>query len=269
MKNKPTIASILIYLISLISASQNTLEPTETEALVTDRPDATESATTVSPGFIQIETGSSYEGFKDNSTKFESFTFNTTLVRLGLLDNVEFRLGWDFVEGQTSINNNKLDDVSSGFSPLLFGTKIAISEEKGIRPQMALLGHLYLPFTAGNDYKPETTGVEFIFAFAHTLSEKSSLGYNIGANWLDDSAEASYLYSFSYGYSISEKIGAYAEVYGDLPENNTANHYWDAGLTYLISNNLQLDATVGSGITEGQDILLSAGLSFKIPTKRN
>jgi hypothetical protein len=74
------------------------------------------------------------------------------------------------------------------------------------------------------------------------------------------------LYSLSYGYSLSDKTGIYTEIYGNLPENSKSNHLWDAGVTYLISNNVQLDATIGSGITDGQDILLSTGISFKLPT---
>ncbi|WP_033959707.1 transporter [Psychroserpens jangbogonensis] len=237
------------------------------EPFITDRPDATESPQTIAPGFVQIETGGFYESFEDNNIKSETFTYNTTLVRLGLLDNLELRVGWDFVEGQTTINGTKLDDVTSGFNPLLLGVKIGIAHENGWMPEIGFLSHLYLPFTASQDYKPETTGVDFRFSFAHTLSEKSSIGYNIGAQWRDDSPAAAYIYTLSYGYSVTDKIGAYIELYGDFPEDNKANHLWNTGLTYLITNNVQLDATVGSGITEGQDILLSAGVSFKLPTK--
>ncbi|MFK7783160.1 transporter [Psychroserpens sp.] len=268
IKNIYLLSLFLILLINgFVFSQEEDTSSSASEPLITDRPDATESPSTVAPSFIQIETGGAYESFKDNSVKTESFTYNTTLVRLGLLDNLELRIGWDFVEGQTTINGNKLDNISSGFNPLLFGTKIAIAEEKGWKPQIGFLGHLYLPFTASTDYRPETTGVDVIFAFEHTLSKKSSLGYNIGARWQDGSPEASYIYSLSYGYSVIEKLGTYIELYGNLPEDNKANHLWNAGITYLISNNVQLDATVGSGITEGQDILLSAGVSFRLPTK--
>ncbi len=57
------------------------------------------------------------------------------------------------------------------------------------------------------------------------------------------------------------------ELYGDFPEDNKANHLWDAGITYLASNAVQLDATVGTSFTRGQDLLLSAGISIRIPTK--
>ena len=242
-----------------------TIDTTELGALITDRPDATESPNAVPKGFLQVETGSFYESFEENSVKNESYTYNTTLVRYGLLDNLELRLGWNFTEGQTSVAGKKLDNVTSGFEPLLLGFKTTIGKENGFMPEVGFLGHLYLPFSASTDYRPETTGVDFRFSFAHTLSEKSSLAYNLGAAWGNDSPEASYIYTLAYGYSLSDKFGLYAEVYGDFPEDTKANHLWDAGVTYLLNNNVQFDVTVGSSFTKGQDILLSAGVSFRIP----
>ncbi|WP_299223781.1 transporter [uncultured Psychroserpens sp.] len=270
MKTKSTnlLLALLIFSNVLIAQNEGANTVVASEPLITDRPDATESPQTIAPGFIQIETGGFYESFEDNSIKSETYTYNTTLVRLGLLDNLELRVGWDFVEGQTTINGNKLDDITSGFNPLLLGTKFKIVDENGWIPTIGFLGHLYLPFTASQDYRPETTGVDFRFSFAHSLNEKSSLSYNLGAQWRDDSPETAYIYTLSYGYSISDKLGAYVEVYGDFPEDSKANHLWDAGLTYLVSNNVQLDATVGSAITKGQDILISAGVSFRLPIKK-
>lgn len=239
------------------------------EPLITDRPDATESPNVMPKGFLQVETGAFFETFEDKNIKNENFTYNTTLVRFGLLDNLELRLGWDFTEGKTKINGNATNNVTSGFNPLLLGIKTSIAKEKGVFPEIGLLGHLYLPFTASKDYKPENTGVDFRFAFAHTLNENSSLSYNLGAAWGNDSPEASFVYTIAYGIGVTEKLGAYAELYGDLPENNKTNHFWDAGLTYLISNNIQLDATIGTSITKGQDLLLSAGVSFRIPKTKN
>ncbi|GAA4940427.1 hypothetical protein GCM10023314_11560 [Algibacter agarivorans] len=263
MKQIKLITLAIVLNSSFSSFSQE--ENTPLGALITDRPDATESPSTIPVGYIQVETGAFYESFEENNIKNDTYTFNTTLVRLGLLDNLELRLGWDFVEHKI----NGFDNISSGFNPLLLGAKIAISEEKGCFPEIGFLGHLYLPFTAGKDYKPETTGVDFRFSFAHTLSENSSLSYNLGAQWGDDSPEAAYVYTIAYGLGLTAKLSAYAELYGDLPENNKANHLWDAGLTYLISDNVQLDATVGSSITKGQDILLSGGVSFRLPTKKH
>ena len=233
--------------------------------LVTDRPDATESPSTVQPGYIQVETGSFFTKFEKDELEIDATTYNTTLVRIGILDNLEMRLGWDFTEEEYTYRGQKWDNILSGFSPLLFGTKIGIVKEKNGWPEIGLIGHLQLPFLAASDYRPETTGIDFRFAFAHTLSDKSSLSYNVGVEWGDDSPEASYIYTIAYGYSVTDVFGLYFELYGDLPEDSSANHLWDAGLTYLLTDNVQLDATVGSGITEGQKLLLSAGVSFRLP----
>lgn len=264
--NNLLFSAFIIILVSLSSFAQ---EQDSLEPLITDRPDATESPYAMARGFLQIETGAVFETFKDASIETENLTYNTTLLRYGLLNNLELRIGWDFLEGRTKVNSTTLDDVTSGFSPLLFGFKTSIAKENGWFPEIAFLGHLYLPFTASTDYKPETTGVDFRFAFAHTLNDNSSLSYNLGAEWRNDSSEAAYTYTLAYGYSITDKLGIYAELYGDLPENSSSNHFWDGGLTYLVSNNLQLDATVGSSITKGQDLLISAGFSLRIPNKSN
>lgn len=245
--------------LSLYAQEENTLG-----ALITDRPDATESPSVVPKNYIQVETGAFYDSFEENNFKTENFTYNTMLIRYGVLDNLEFRLGWDYTNTKTKFNDTEILSTDS-FSPLLLGFKVSIAEESGILPEIGFLGHLNLPFSVKKDLRPENTGVDFRFSFAHTLNEKSSLSYNLGAAWENDSPEAAYLYTIAYGYSLSDTWGAYVELYGDFPENNKANHLWDAGITYLLSNNVQLDTTVGSSITKGQDLLLSAGVSFRLP----
>jgi hypothetical protein len=73
----------------------------------------------------------------------------------------------------------------------------------------------------------------------------------------------------AYGYAITDAFGFYLELYGELPEDSGPNHLWDAGITYLVNDNLQLDATIGSGIRSDQEILLSAGLSYRIDTRNS
>lgn len=268
MKSTKILFASLLIFISLKSIAQENSNSKLDNPLVTDRPDATEASSTVGKGVLQFETGGLYESFQTNNIKNESYTYNTMLIRYGLFDNLELRLGWDFVEGVTTVNGNKLDNVTSGLSPLLLGLKLDIAEENGAMPEIALIGHVFPVFSAGQDYRPETTGVDFRLSLSHTLNEKSSLGYNIGAQWSDDSSEAAAIYTLAYGYSISDKWGMYAEVYGDLPEDSSANHFWDAGFTYLASNDLQFDAYLGTSITDGQDLLVGMGLSYRIKPKK-
>jgi len=264
LTNKKLLLSIALFTSTFFLFSQET---DEVDTIVTDRPDATEASSTVGKGTLQIETGGIFESFEENNVKSESYTYNTMLVRYGLLDNLELRLGWNFIEGVTKVNGNKLDNVASGLSPLLLGVKLDIAEEEGCMPEIALIGHVFPIFSASTDFRPETTGIDFRFSLSHTLSEKSSIGYNIGAQWGNDSPEAAAIYTVAYGYSLSDKFGFYAELYGDLPEDSSANHYWDAGFTYLASKDLQFDIYGGTSVTEGQDLLLGIGLSYRMRKK--
>ena len=265
MKKQITLFACLSIAFGMFSQNENSNIDSDIVEMITDRPDATESPNAVPVKSIQIETGGLYVSNKDQGVKTELWNYNNTLVRYGLFNNFELRLAWAISDTKESFDNEDSKVVASGFAPLVLGAKVEIVEEKGLLPDIGLMLHMALPFLASEDYKPETTSVSFRFAFAHTLCEKSSLSYNLGARWADDNPAAAFIYTLSYGYSITDKFGAYAELYGNLPENSRSNHSWDAGLTYLIKNNLQIDATVGSGLSGNQDLLLSAGVSFRIP----
>jgi hypothetical protein len=268
MKRNQQIGISIIFLTSMMGSTLILHAQQENPGpgtIVTDRPDATEAPTLVPKGYLQVETGGLYESFEDNNVKLERTVYNTTLLRYGLLDNLELRVGWDLETQKTKIGGLGTNGELNGLSPLLLGVKVGIAEEKNGAPEIGLIGHLFLPFTASKDFKPQTTGADFRFAFSHTLSEKSNLSYNVGAQWGDDSPELAYIYTLAFGHSITDKFGFYAELYGDLPENATANHFFDTGVTYLLQPNIQLDATIGRGITDDQDILVSAGISFRVP----
>lgn len=169
---------------------------------VTDRPDATESPTVVPVGSLQVETGAFTTSFEENGVKEEVFGYHTTLLRYGILKNLELRGGWNFEERQSTVNGNTLENVQNGLSPLLFGAKIAIAQEKGWFPEMGLVGHIFLPFTASSDFKSEFTAADFRFAFNRTLSERSGIAYNLGGRLGGDSAEFAYISHSLTGFQL-------------------------------------------------------------------
>lgn len=114
------------------------------------------------------------------------------------------------------------------------------------------------------NYRTDNTGGEVLLAFSNMLDENSNLDYTLGAGWGDDSAELHYSYAFSYNRSFTKNLGGFVEVYGTLPENSSGQNSWDTGLTYLLNNDLQLDASLGTGFDTDQSILLSAGISYRL-----
>ena len=247
---------ILGFISSASKAQNNSVVPD----FITDRPDQTESPNAVPVKYFQVETGFQYEKFQLDSYKFRNYTYNTTLLRYGLFKDFELRLGVDLLNLESDVLMNEFDP-STGFSPLLFGIKYELVDEDGWIPQIGVLAHALIPL--GTTYDSGELGGELRLAFSHSLSEQSSLSYNLGFETFGGS-DLLYFYTLSYGYKISEPLGLYAEVYADILDADF-DHYWNAGFTYLVGNNVQLDGYVGTGINTNQDLLLGAGVSFRIP----
>ena len=98
----------------------------------------------------------------------------------------------------------------------------------------------------------------------HTLSDKVSLAYNLGAEWNGETAEQTYIYTLTTGIAFTQKLGGYLEVYGFLPQDSTANHRFDCGFTYLVNNDFIVDLSGGVRITKNAPKnYLSLGLSYR------
>jgi hypothetical protein len=228
----------------------------EKEPIETDRPDQTETPAIVPKGMFQMENGFSFEKAARNS---ESFVVPSSLLKYGFNGKFEFRLIAEFSTDQTN------GTTISGLSPILVGFKVAICEEKGILPKTSLIGHLSIPDLASDKLKATFYAPMFRFTMQHTLTDKINLGYNLGAEWDGETPEPTFIYTLTSGFSLSEKMGCYAEVYGFAPQKDKADHRFDAGFTYLLSNNFMIDASGGFGITENApDYFTALGFSFRI-----
>lgn len=255
----------IFFSIFFLSGINVIAQDREQEEMVTDRPDQTESSSLILKGFLQVETGGFYESYEESEIETEVIGYNTSLFRYGFLENLELRLGFNVQEFKTDYRDLHFDDQNTGISPLLLGAKIGIAEENHNFPEIAFMGHLYLPFPASASQKTETTGVDFRFAFSHTLSERSGLAYNIGAQWRDDNPEAIYIITLAYAFKVTQNFGVFAEYFADFPEDGSPVHSLDGGITYSLKPNIQLDAYAGRGLTENSYFLMGAGISFRIP----
>ena len=77
---------VLLFTIN-VNAQDETKEK-KYGTIVTDRPDQTESSVLIPKGFLQVEKGAFFEEVDNDGIKDKSTTFNTTLIRYGLLENL-------------------------------------------------------------------------------------------------------------------------------------------------------------------------------------
>lgn len=248
-----------IILVISIAASAQTDKPD----LVTDRPDQTEAPNLVPKGGLQVETGFVYEKDSDQGITTKNITYNTTLVKYGVNEFLELRFINEYLGVKTQVSESQTATVN-GLSPMALGVKIKLADEKGFWPQAAMIGHINLR-TGSEEFRPENTAVDFRFTFAHTLSDKFALSYNLGAEWGSESPEATFIYTLSLAYVITDKLGVFVESYSFFPEYGKADNRADAGLTYKFSPVVQWDISGGIGLSKNApDSFLSTGISFRL-----
>ena len=244
----------IIFLFCLLMLCN--LQAQETEPIQADRPDQTETPAIVPAGMFQVEAGFSYQKEKPKQT---SYTLPSVLLKYGVNENFELRVITEF--NYEKINNTN----QSGFSSVLVGFKSKLCSENGIIPKTSFIAHIGLPNFASTKYKTDYFAPQFRFTMQHTLSKKLSLSYNLGSEWNGFTAEPIFLYTLTTGYSITEKLGSYIELFGFAPQNTQSNHNCDGGITYLINNNFMLDLSSGIGLTQtAPNFYMAFGFSFRI-----
>lgn len=254
-----------------IDTKEQTNDEDFPENIVTDRPDQTEAPQLTPVGYFQVEIGSQseYDNNKTDNVNTQSTLYNTTLWKYGVTKNFELRLITEYAADkmQFTSNSDLGDTVISynGFNPIAVGSKIGLQKEHGIIPSISLITHLELPYLGSENYKPANIIPRFRFLFAHSLSDRFTFSYNLGAEWEDGSSVSTGIYTASLGASLFGNLSMFVEAYGFLKENSAADNRLDGGFTYVINNDIQLDCSGGIGLSEiSPDYFISAGVSFRI-----
>lgn len=251
------IYSFIFLLTALITSAQ--------ERIDTDRPDQTESAVLLPKKYIQAEFGFGKENSGDENY---TITHPTFLLKYGLSKRFELRLESNFYsEYIQMIPDSK---TISKIAPIEIGTKIALFEEKGLRPKTALIAHVGSSFRGnGPAVWPYYTSVRV--SCQHSITETMGLGYNVGAAKEEDGSAL--LYTFSPNLNIGKRWYCYIEAFGFKPLGTSSDgHKWqhalDAGLAYYTSNNTKLDLSGGIGLgANPMKNYIAIGFSFRIPAK--
>lgn len=252
-----------IALIAVAVLLSGWLTAQEKTGMVTDRPDQTESASVISVKGLQIESGFSFERYNSHVS---NITYNSTLVRYGLFEKMELRLGLGYVGTHISLDGGSFNE--SGFAPVTVGAKYKLREEGDGLPKLALLTTLTIPNTGASFFESKYLGADFRINGEYSLNEAMSFGANLGVAWsgADYGNYAVGVYTVVIGMSLSDKLGAFAELYGFIPKEGKNDHRWDAGLIYAVNEDLQLDFSTGVGLSKvSPDFFVSLGLSIKIP----
>ena len=226
--------------------------------LITDRPDQTESSSTVEFGSLQIESGFLL-GFEDDGfNSMRQILLPTTLFRYGLTKGIELRILSQF----ESLKNNS--QIMEGISDLEIGAKIQLLNNDNVNTEIAFLSHLIIP-TGTSQLTGDKFGTINKLAISHGINENMGFGYNVGYNYMG-TGNGDFTYSMALGIAINDKVGVYLEAFGDIVEFQELLVNFDTGLTYLVKDNLQLDFSFGTGLNHTMNYI-SLGFSWKTDKK--
>jgi hypothetical protein len=233
------------------------------ESIASGRPGQAIGARTLGENVFQAQSGFTYNdiSFDDTDGNISSFT---NVLRLGVLERLEVSgvLIWQYDEFKTSgISSN-----ANGISNTEFGLRYSITTNKGWRPAIGIQGRLLLK-VQDKVYQRENVGTRFILASGNKLSNSFSLTTNWGLTHSGNNSGPNYSYVINGAYSITDKLSTFLEVYGRL---NDFNADLDAGLAYLVNNDLQLDISFGLQDENNEsNWFIDAGISWRFDWRNN
>lgn len=206
----------------------------ELPTVVPDRPGFTFGADVVQHHKITWDNGFAFESNKDGA---HTLTLNSTVLRYGLFENMELRVGTDFL----MYNNGGTMEPTFGIAPLCIGTKIKVYEGNGILPAVGLLAELKSPHVGSRELLPSHLAPAMYAIFEHAIGERLWLCYNAGLEWDGETAAPKTFLALGFGGSITETLGAYVETYNYLHREDENQYMTEFGLTWLASRRVQLD----------------------------
>lgn len=226
---KKTLLLIVSALISILCFAQEEL-PT----VVPDRPGNCWGTDVTPHRKLAWDNGFRFEKAPDGA---HTFTLNSTILRYGLLQNLELRLGTDFLMHK----DIEATEPAYGIAPFTIGTKIKIYEGAGILPSVGLIAQLKSSHIGTKDQLPSHLAPSMYLLFEHGIGERFSLSYNAGVEWDGETASPTTFLALSLGYSITESLGAFVESYNYLLAEGDNQYMTEFGFIWLVSRRVQLD----------------------------
>jgi len=230
------------------------------ETIRTGRPGQSIGPFTVGKGILQVQTG--MDVFKSNwGPGMESNGYlNNTVVRYGIAERWEVSALADYRVESMKENGLKVD--LNGLAAFDVGGRYHIYTGKGLVPSLGFQLRFRLPVLSAN-YEIDKVAPRFTLITSQQISDTFTFVTNWGGSWNGINSTGTGFYTLNLSFPISGKWGGFIENYGSLTSGNFDSRF-DTGLSYLVTNDLQLDVLGGAGSNDGvKDCFLSIGLSWR------
>ena len=280
MKLRQQTAVVMGWLVTAgVAAGQNLFAPPPADRLRpmnTDRPDKTESPYTVDAGHFQVESDlANYRYDRDPSgggdPRTESWSFATLNLKAGLRENTDLQI---VLEPHNRIRreDRRAGTVrrQSGFGDVTVRLKQNFWGNNGGRTAFGVMPFVKFP-TSQDDLGNDAVEGGIIFPLAVKLPRGWDMGLMTEVDWLRDVAGSgrhpSFVNSITCSHDLIGALTGYAEFFSEVGAESGSR--WvgtvDLGLTYGLTQNIQLDAGINLGVTDAADDLNPfVGVSWRL-----
>lgn len=241
----------------------------ELREMATDRPDTTESPTTVDAGHVQIEMSLvARERDRHNperdGVEVEAWSVAPLNVRIGLTHDTELQVVLDgYVRAEARIPASGWRERVTGFGDVTLRLKRNFLGNDGGDTVWALMPYLKIPTSSGgvgNDHFEGGIILPVNFSVAG-VGLAAMTEVDVVRNAADDGYTLALVNTLAYGFDLTDRLGAFVELASFSGEGSHALAF-DCGLTFAVHSDLQLDCGVNLGLTRAApDLVAFVGLS--------
>jgi hypothetical protein len=252
------------------STGENHTETDENEnedVIETDRNSFTFARVAPGEGRLIVESSFSYISLTGVKTKY---SFPELLMRYGIGDRFELRLGWNFETGRERVPSG--GDIGGFFAAnaeqqIYYGFKTVVSKQSGWVPGSALLLQGHTPTGGPQSVSQLRTG--YVVGWRLPNRWDVDAGFRFGT---DKDEEGSYrLWAPSAVLKIpltqNERWFTHVEYFGVITQgkaNDTNMQFVDFGLHHLFTPNIEAGVIVAFGLhADGLNLVTNAGIGVR------
>jgi hypothetical protein len=245
-------------------------EPAGDQPICTDRPAKANSACTVAPGRVQLETSSvGWSRAANGGTVVETLSVGSSLAKFGLSDRSDIEVGITPF-GKITASEAEQRRSLSGFGDVVVRYKHRLSSD-GSPVQVALVPFVKLP-TARRGIGNRK--VEGGLAIPVSLAPPGSMAVTFGpevdlvANAAGDRRHLALVNLVNLSAPVAARLTLAGEIWTNVnfdPAGTVKQASADGALAYTVSDDLQLDLGANFGLTrDTPDVEVYAGFSIRL-----
>ncbi|MDP1784390.1 MAG: transporter [Sulfuricurvum sp.] len=229
------------------------------DPIVADRPGFATGTHTVKPNVVHAEVGYQY-AFNNHYPEQSTHTLPLMVLRTGLSEKGEIDVLWDGF----NIDREKEQPTVTSKADLSIGGKYKLYESA--QYNLTALGILSLP-TGTSPSTSDSVDPLVAILWDYSVSDNNTVFGTVQASSSQLDHNRMYDTQFAIGTSIShtQSLGSFLEFYTVMPSEPTLydTRVIDGGMTYLLTNDIQLDFSVGIGLTRYSSNFVNFGIASR------